>query len=113
MDKMLALPGNNLFLHKLPTQVLAALANTTITDCRALAEEADKIFLVGFHSVETIHLGLDYACMPADQTSDQEVQELRSATTGLQLEDVAFNRTSTTLLCGTTGHKTITETSCS
>ena len=47
----------------------------------------------------TIHLGLDYARMAADQTSDQEVQGLRLATTGLQLEDIAFDRTGTTLLC--------------
>lgn len=53
MDRMLDLLGEHrpdflftqLFLRQLPTQVRAALANTTITDCRRLAEEADKFFL--------------------------------------------------------------------
>ena len=41
-----------LFLRQLPSQVRAALANTTITDCQRLAEEADKIVLAGQgHSV--------------------------------------------------------------
>lgn len=53
MDRMLDLLGEHrpdflfiqLFLRQLPSQVRAALANTTITDCRRLAEEADKFFL--------------------------------------------------------------------
>lgn len=53
MDRMLDLLGDNkpdflflhLFLRQLPAQVRAALANTATTDCRALAAEADKIFL--------------------------------------------------------------------
>lgn len=53
MDRMLDLLGEHrpdflfiqLFLRQLPSQVRAALANTTITDCRQLAEEADKFFL--------------------------------------------------------------------
>lgn len=57
MDRMLDLLGEHkpdflfvqLFLRQLPSQVRAALANTTITDCRALAEEADKFFLAGQH----------------------------------------------------------------
>ena len=55
MDRMLNLMGSNkpdflfihLFLRQLPAQVRAALANTKITDCRALAAEADKFFLAG------------------------------------------------------------------
>ena len=55
MDRMLNLLGPNkpdflfihLFLRQLPSQVRAALANTKITDCRALAAEADKFFLAG------------------------------------------------------------------
>ena len=51
MDRMLDLMGahkldflfNQLFLWQLPSQVRAALA---ITDCRALAEEADKFFIM-------------------------------------------------------------------
>ena len=58
MDKMLSLLGSHkpeflfkeLFLQQLPTQVRSALANTSITDCRALAEEADKFFLAGQQS---------------------------------------------------------------
>ncbi|XP_056904781.1 uncharacterized protein K02A2.6-like [Takifugu flavidus] len=53
MDKMLDLLGEHkpdflfiqLFLRLLPPQVRAALANTAISDCRALAAEADKFFL--------------------------------------------------------------------
>ncbi|XP_073669733.1 uncharacterized protein [Paramisgurnus dabryanus] len=53
MDRMLDLLGEHkpdflfiqLFLRQLPSQVRAALANTTITDCRKLADEADKFFL--------------------------------------------------------------------
>ncbi|XP_034459925.1 uncharacterized protein LOC117772693 [Hippoglossus hippoglossus] len=53
MDHMLDLLGEHsphflftqLFLRQLPSQVRAALANTTITDCRQLAEEADKSFV--------------------------------------------------------------------
>jgi len=52
MDTMLALLGRHrpdflfqeLFLQQLPLPVRAALANTAITDCRELAEEADKFF---------------------------------------------------------------------
>lgn len=55
MDRMLDLMGahkpdflfNQLFLRQLPSQVRAALANTAITECRALAEEADKFFIAG------------------------------------------------------------------
>ena len=53
MDRMLDLLGEHnpdflfvhLFLRQLPSQLRAALANTAITDCRRLAEEADKFFL--------------------------------------------------------------------
>ena len=52
MDCMLDLMGEHepnflfvqLFLRQLPSQVRAALANTMITDCRRLAEEADNFF---------------------------------------------------------------------
>ena len=55
MDRMLDLLGEHepdflfvqLFLRQLPSQVRAALASTTIVDCRRLAEEADKFFLAG------------------------------------------------------------------
>ena len=57
MDRMLDLLGEHrpdflfvqLFLRQLPSQVRAALANTAITDCRALAEEADRFFLAVQH----------------------------------------------------------------
>eukprot|EP00064_Thunnus_orientalis_P021782 superscaffoldBa00006845_g21950 len=50
MERMLDLMGEHkldflllqLLLQPLPSQVWAALANTTITDCQALAKEADK-----------------------------------------------------------------------
>ncbi|KAJ8412812.1 hypothetical protein AAFF_G00117630 [Aldrovandia affinis] len=53
MEKMLNLLGREkpcflfmeLFLRNMPTRVQVALANTTITEPRALAEEADRFFL--------------------------------------------------------------------
>lgn len=54
----------------------------------------------------SIHLGLDYVCMAADQVSDSDVQALRTATAGLQLEDLVFDDTGTTVLCDVfTGQK--------
>ena len=67
MDKMLSLLGSHkpdllfteLFLQQLPTQVRSALANTIITDCRALAEEVYTFFLAGLHGTHpvTVHGG--------------------------------------------------------
>ena len=37
-----------------------------------------------------VHLGLDYTRIAADQTTDPDVQRLRTSTTGLQVEDVVF-----------------------
>lgn len=61
MDRMGALMGEHklgflsghLFLWQLPVQVRAALANTTISDCCALAEEADHFFLADQHQGST------------------------------------------------------------
>lgn len=58
---MLALLGHHkpdflflhLFLNQLPTQVQDVLAKTAITDCWAVAGEADKIFLVRFQHCVT------------------------------------------------------------
>lgn len=55
MDMMLDLLGEHkanflfvqLFLRQLPSRVRAALANTALSDCCVLAEEADKFFLAG------------------------------------------------------------------
>lgn len=87
MDKMLALLGKNkpdflfrhLFLHQLPTQVRAALANTTVTDCRALAEEADKIFLVGFQ-----HCAAAQAPAQAASSKPESLTHIAAATTTAQ-----------------------------
>jgi len=49
--------------------------------------------------VGAVHLGLDYAHMAVDQATDANVQSLRSAGTGLLLEDVAFDDAGTMLLC--------------
>ena len=43
-----------LFLRQLPSQVRASLANTTITDCWRLAEEADTFFLPPPSKVEMV-----------------------------------------------------------
>lgn len=46
-DSKLKFLFTELFLQQLPSQVLAALANTAMTDCRALAQEADTFLLIG------------------------------------------------------------------
>ncbi|KAF0027099.1 hypothetical protein F2P81_019840 [Scophthalmus maximus] len=46
-----------------------------------------------------VHLGLDYNHIAADQTTDPDVQLLRTSTTGPQIEDVFFGDAGTTLLC--------------
>ncbi|KAJ8362334.1 hypothetical protein AAFF_G00379720 [Aldrovandia affinis] len=40
--------------------------------------------------VDAVNLGVDYGQMAADQASDPEVQALRAATTGLQLQEVSL-----------------------
>lgn len=40
--------------------------------------------------VDAVHLGLHYTHMAADQAIDPGVQDLRTATTGLQLSEVPF-----------------------
>uniref|UniRef100_A0A674MZJ6 Gypsy retrotransposon integrase-like protein 1 n=1 Tax=Takifugu rubripes TaxID=31033 RepID=A0A674MZJ6_TAKRU len=46
-----------------------------------------------------VHVGLDYGQMAVDQTTDSDVQALKSAATGLQLREVPFGSTGVTLLC--------------
>uniref|UniRef100_A0A674MCK3 Gypsy retrotransposon integrase-like protein 1 n=1 Tax=Takifugu rubripes TaxID=31033 RepID=A0A674MCK3_TAKRU len=46
-----------------------------------------------------VHVGLDYGQMTVDQTTDSDVQALKSAATGLQLREVPFGSTGVTLLC--------------
>lgn len=74
----------HLFLRQLPAQVQAALAHTTITDCCALAEEADCFFLArrhqgstssGFSTDATVVPGFDLAAaapvaVPVQDTLD-------------------------------------------
>lgn len=75
MDRMLDLLGEHkagflfvqLFLRQLPSQVRAALANTTISDCRALDEEADKFFLAGQqHCVAALFPSQAVSPLPGD-----------------------------------------------
>ena len=47
----------------------------------------------------SVHLGLDYAAMAADQARDTAVQDYRSTPTALRLEDVTFDAANATLLC--------------
>lgn len=62
MEKMLNLLGKEkpcflfmeLFLRHMPPRVQTALANTTITEPRALAEEADRFFLATQRSVPEV-----------------------------------------------------------
>ena len=46
-----------------------------------------------------VHLGIDYTSMAGDQASDPEVQALRTAVTGLRLEDIKYDNVGATLLC--------------
>ncbi|KAL7870755.1 hypothetical protein SRHO_G00082520 [Serrasalmus rhombeus] len=47
----------------------------------------------------SVHLGLDYGRMAAEQATDLDVQACRSSTSGLRLQDVTFDSAGTTLLC--------------
>ena len=47
----------------------------------------------------TVHLGMDYAEMAADQLTDSEVQALRTAESSLRLENVTFQNGGVTLFC--------------
>ena len=51
--------------------------------------------------VGSVHLGLDYAAMAADQAADSDIQAYRSTPTALRLEDVVFDAANATLLCDT------------
>ena len=50
-------------------------------------------------AVAEVHLGIDYLAMTEDQKQVAEVQDYRTGTTSLRLEDVAFRRQGVTLLC--------------
>ncbi|KAL1256234.1 hypothetical protein QQF64_011779 [Cirrhinus molitorella] len=77
MDRMLDLLGEHkpdflftqLFLRQLPAHVRAALANTSITDCRALAEEADKFFLASQQHCMAALLPLHDTSAPLDNST--------------------------------------------
>ena len=47
----------------------------------------------------TVHLGTNYTRMAADQATDPDMQAFRTAITGLQWKDVAFDEANTSLLC--------------
>ncbi|KAJ8383601.1 hypothetical protein AAFF_G00216740 [Aldrovandia affinis] len=49
--------------------------------------------------VDAVNLGVDYGQMAADQASDPEVQALRAATTGLQLQEVSTPLLGADFLC--------------
>lgn len=61
--------------------------NNQVADCLSRAQ------------VTTVHLGIDYAQMAADQIMDSEVQALRTAESSLVLQDVTFNDSGASLLC--------------
>lgn len=77
MDRMLDLLGEHrpdflfthLFLRQLPPQVRAALANTTITECRKLAEEADKFFLASQGHCESTFFPAHIASATRDEST--------------------------------------------
>uniref|UniRef100_A0AAV2JZV2 Gypsy retrotransposon integrase-like protein 1 n=1 Tax=Knipowitschia caucasica TaxID=637954 RepID=A0AAV2JZV2_KNICA len=61
--------------------------NNLVADCLSCAP------------VATVHLGIDYAEMAADQLTDLGVQGLRTADSSLKLEDVDFQNSGAALLC--------------
>ena len=77
MDKMLNLLGAHqpdflfvqLFLRQLPSQVRAALANTDTSNCRALAAEADKVFLAGQQHCASALLPVQPGLSPPSDTT--------------------------------------------
>ena len=79
MEMMLGLLGTEepnflfieLFLRHMPPRVQTALANTSITEPRALAEEADRFFLATQRS--TPELLAPTRSFPPDQHADPEV----------------------------------------
>ena len=82
VDRMLDLLGEHnpdflsiqLFLRQLPSQARAALANTTITDCRRLAEKTkeDIFFLAGQGHCATVPVTLDDSTLNAATTYRQQ-----------------------------------------
>lgn len=77
---------------------LSAISEFT-TDIRHVAGKSNAVAdCLSRAPVATVHLGIDYAEMAADQRTDAEVQSLRSSESGLRLEDVVF-LDGTTLLC--------------
>lgn len=49
--------------------------------------------------VGSVHLGVDYFAIPADQLVNLKIQAFRSAVTGLRLQDVSFLDKGARLLC--------------
>lgn len=72
------------------------------TDIRHIAGKSNLVAdCLSRAMVGAVQLGLDYSKMAADQTTDPSVQALKSADSGLCLEDVVFGDAGATLLCDT------------
>ena len=72
------------------------------TDIQHIAGKSNRVAdCLSRAVIGTVQLGLDYTRMAADQSTDPSVQAIKTADTGLRLEDVAFGDTGTSLLCDT------------
>lgn len=80
---------------------LACISEYT-TDIRHIAGKnnnvADALSRAIINAVHT-ELAIDYAAMAAAQRSDEELTAYRTAITGMNLQDIPFGPTGTTLLC--------------
>ena len=60
---------------------------------------ADALSRAVIHSVHSLSPGLDYSAMAAAQAADKDLVEVRSTSSNLVLEDIAFGPVGDTLLC--------------
>ena len=78
---------------------LAAISEYT-TDIRHVAGKCNPVAdCLSRVLVCPVHLGVDFSAMAADQPSDPDILALKSAGTGLRLEDAVLQEGGPTLLC--------------
>ena len=65
----------------------------------------DALSRIAINTIHALAPGINYTAMAAAQQEDKEILAYRTAILGLELEDVQFGPTNTTLLCDvSTGH---------
>lgn len=78
---------------------LSAISEFT-TDIQHVAGKDNRVAdCLSRVQVGSVHLGVDYTAMAADQLTDPGILEFRTAESGLRLEDVTFHDSGATLLC--------------